>query len=89
MYFGGMKAIEASGRRDKMKILSVDGNPDALAAIKKGDLDYEVVGQFGRFGWIAVQTAAQVLAGEHVPKWVQIPLYMADVTNVEVVPPGW
>jgi ABC-type sugar transport system substrate-binding protein len=89
MYFGGMKAIEASGRRNQMKILSVDGNPDAMAAIKKGDLDYEVVGQFGLFGWVAVETAARILAGETVPKWVQIKLNMADISNVDVVPPGW
>ena len=89
MYFGGIKAIEASGRRAKMKILSVDGNPDALAAIKKGNLDYEVVGQFGLFGWIAVETAARILAGEDVPKWVQIKLNMADISNVNVVPAGW
>ena len=67
MYFGGMKAIEASGRRGEMKIVSVDGNPEALAAIQKGELDYEVVGQFNLQGWLVIETAAKVLAGEQVP----------------------
>lgn len=89
MYFGGIKAIEAAGRRNEMKILSVDGNPDALEAIKQGNLDYEVVGQFKLQGWLSVEAAAKVLLGEKVPRWTPVKLYMADKTNVERTPPGW
>ncbi len=77
MFFGGIKAIKASGRRDQMKILSVDGNPEALRAISTGDLDYEVVGGFNLQGWLLIETAAKVLMGEKVPKQIVVPLSMA------------
>jgi ribose transport system substrate-binding protein len=89
MYFGGIKAIEAAGRRNEMKILSVDGNPEALQAIQKGDLDYEVVGQFYLQGWLVMEAAAKVLAGEQVPAVFPVKLYMADKTNAGNVPPAW
>ena len=89
MYFGGFSAIKAAGRRNEMKILSVDGNPDALAAIKKGDLDYEVVGQFKLQGWLTIEAAAKDLLGQKLPTWIPVELYLADKTNVDVVPPAW
>jgi inositol transport system substrate-binding protein len=76
MFFGGIKAIKSAGRRGEMKILSVDGNPDALRAISTGDLDYEVVGGFNLQGWLAVETAAKILLGEPVPKQIVVPLSM-------------
>ena len=89
MYFGGLPAIKAAGRRGELRILSVDGNPDALAAMKKGDLDYEVVGQFKLQGWLTIEAAAKDLLGQKLPAWIPVELYMADKTNVDVVPPAW
>ena len=89
MYLGGFVAIKASGRRNEMKILSVDGAPEVFASIKKGDLDYEVVGQFILQGWLTIATAAKDLMGEKLPPLVPVELYMVDKTNVDVVPPGW
>ena len=77
MFFGGIKAIKAAGRREQMKILSVDGNPEALRAIATGDLDYEVIGAFNLQGWLVMETAAKVLIGEKVPKQIVVPLSMA------------
>ena len=77
MFFGGIKAIKAAGRREQMKILSVDGNPEALRAIATGDLDYEVIGAFNLQGWLVMETAAKVLMGEKVPKQIVVPLSMA------------
>ena len=89
MYFGGYPAIVAAGRRDEMAILSVDGNPDAMERIKTGDLDYEVVGQFGLQGWLFIETTAKVLAGKKVLDWVPVNLYMADKSNVATTPSAW
>ena len=77
MFFGGIEAIKASGRRDQMKILSVDGNPEALRAIATGDLDYEIIGAFNLQGWLVMETAAKVLMGESLPKRILVPLSMA------------
>ena len=79
MFFGGIKAIKGAGRRGQMKILSVDGNPEALRAIATGDLDYEIIGGFNLQGWLVMETAARVLAGEKVPKQIVVPLSMAPV----------
>ncbi len=89
MFFGGLKAIEDAGRRDEMALLSVDGNPEALKAIGTGDLDYEVVGGFGLQGWMVLEVAAKVLAGEEVPSQITVPLTMADKRNWQTVAPGW
>ena len=89
MYFGGVKAINAAGRRGEMKILSVDGDPAAYDAIRKGQLDYEVTGQFLLQGWLTIQTAAQYLAGQKVGAFVPVKLYMVDLTNVETTPTAW
>jgi LysR family transcriptional regulator, glycine cleavage system transcriptional activator len=77
MFFGGIEAIKAAGRRDQMKIFSVDGNPEALRAIGTGDLDYEVIGAFNLQGWLILETAAKILMGEDVPKQMVMPLSMA------------
>ena len=71
------EAIKAAGRRDQMKIFSVDGNPEALRAIGTGDLDYEVIGGFNLQGWLILETAAKILMGEDVPKHIVMPLSMA------------
>jgi ABC-type sugar transport system substrate-binding protein len=89
MFFGGIKAIKAAGKRDGMKILSVDGNPEALKAIGAGDLDYEVVGGFNLQGWLVMETAAKVLMGEKVPDKIVVPLTMADKSNWDKVRPAW
>jgi ABC-type sugar transport system substrate-binding protein len=77
MFLGGIKAIKAAGRREGTKILSVDGNPEALNAMLVGDLDYEVVGGFNLQGWLVIETAAKVLMGEKVPEKVGVPLTWA------------
>lgn len=77
MFFGGIEAIKTSGRRGQMKILSVDGNPEALRAIATGDLDYEVIGGFNLQGWLVMEAAAKVLMGENIPKQIVVPLSMA------------
>jgi ribose transport system substrate-binding protein len=89
MFFGGIKAIKAAGKRDGTKILSVDGNPEALKAIGGGDLDYEVVGGFNLQGWLVIETAAKVLLGEKVPSKIVVPLTMADKSNWDKVLPAW
>lgn len=74
MFLGGIQAIKAAGRRAGVKIISVDGNPEALRAMRVGDLDYEVIGGFNLQGWLVIETAAKVLIGEQVSKKVDVPL---------------
>lgn len=79
MYYGGLEAIKASGRRKEFKIVTQNGS--SIYNIPKGDLDAGLIAQPEYQGYVVVKTAAKVLRGEKVPKWVQIPLLMIDSTN--------
>lgn len=88
MYYGGIQAIQASGRRDEFKIVTQDGS--ALDMIEKGLLDAELVAQPEYQGYVVVKTACKILKGEEVPKWVKIPLVSVDSTNVTALKDrGW
>ena len=43
MAFGGLQAIRASGRLHEFKVISVDGEKEALALVRAGDIDYETI----------------------------------------------
>jgi ribose transport system substrate-binding protein len=43
MMFGGLQAIKAAGRLHEFKIISVDGEKEAMALLRSGDIDYETI----------------------------------------------
>lgn len=43
MMFGGLQAIKAAGRLHEFKIVSVDGEKEAMALLRAGDIDYETI----------------------------------------------
>lgn len=43
MALGGLQAIEASGRLGEFKVISVDGQKEAMDAVRAGKIDYEVM----------------------------------------------
>lgn len=43
MALGGLQAIEAAGRLGEFKIISVDGEKEAMDAVRAGKIDYEVM----------------------------------------------
>ena len=43
MMFGGLQAIKAAGRLHDFKIVSVDGEKEAMALLRAGDIDYETI----------------------------------------------
>lgn len=78
---GAVSAVEAA-KRSNIKIFSVDGNRDALKAIKEGKLT-GTAAQFPRkMGNIAVENAYKIIAGENIEKWTKVKPVWVNKSNV-------
>ena len=75
---GALSAIEASG--NDVKLVSVDGAPDAVAQIKKPDSPFiATTAQFpGKMAVTALQIAMKKLSGQAVPTEVPIDVELVD-----------
>jgi erythritol transport system substrate-binding protein len=61
MALGAIAALKESGKLSKIKVGGFDGSPDAVAAIKSGDLQYSVLQPVATFSAKAVQEADSFL----------------------------
>ncbi len=78
MGLGAVEAARAAGRSDLI-IVSVDGIPDAVAAIKEGRLAASVAQLPYLFGYRGVETAVAILGGKTFNPWKQVvPLVVLD-----------
>lgn len=70
MSFGAVQAIQAAGRQDEIKVVSIDGENAAIDQIAAGKMDsstiYPVVAPMG------IVAAAKILAGETLPEFVKL-----------------
>lgn len=80
MALGALKAMKSAGR-DEIKIVSVDGQKEALEAIKNG----EMVGTFTYPfpGALGVQTAMELIDGGSVDKTISMESVFIDASNVD------
>ena len=74
MALGAVRAVDAAGRADKIKIYGIDAVADALAALKSGQMDATVQQQPDLQIRTAIDSALKVLKGESVDAMVNIPL---------------
>lgn len=65
MALGGLQAIKASGRLGEFKIISVDGEKEALDALRRGEIDYEVMFHPDDHA-VAIKIMLAVLKGEEI-----------------------
>jgi ABC-type sugar transport system substrate-binding protein len=83
MGLGVAQAIANAGRTGKIRVISVDGNKDALTAVKNGGID-AVVAQYpyaiGLMGMEACQAAA---AGKTLPATVEAPVQLVTKENAD------
>lgn len=78
MAIGAMKACEAAGVLDQVKIAGIDATPEALKYIKEGKLAFTVFQDAVGQGSKAIDVAAAVVGGETVEKEYMIPyVYVA------------
>ncbi|MGC9671111.1 substrate-binding domain-containing protein [Planosporangium sp. 12N6] len=64
MLFGGIQAVNNSGRRDGLKIISCDGDKNALDLLRKGQIDYDGIFFPKDEGVIGTRLMAQKLKGQ-------------------------
>jgi ribose transport system substrate-binding protein len=81
MALGAVQALETAGRLEEMRVVGVDGQNEAIDAIKEGKIaatfTYDNAGKEG------CQSAAKLLNGESIdPEWV-LDTNQIDATNVD------
>lgn len=79
MAMGALEAFEATGRR--MPMGSINGTPDAIAAVRAGQLAATASFNTHRFGCLAVEMALRHLRGEHVPRRISLTPDIIDADN--------
>jgi ribose transport system substrate-binding protein len=81
MALGVVAALEAAGRQDEFKVVGIDGQNEAIQAIKDGKI--VVTFTYDNAGKEACETAAKLVAGEKVdPTWV-LETNTIDAKNVD------
>ena len=83
MALGAIQAMKATGiSMDKVVVAGVDGTPDALAAIKAGDMDASVFQNSEGQGTQAVDTILKLIKGEEVDRVITIPFEAITKDNL-------
>jgi ribose transport system substrate-binding protein len=79
MAMGVLQALEETGRQ--LPMVSVNGTPDAVAAIRGGRLLASASFNTLAFGCLAMEAAARYLRGQPVPRRIVLPADIIDGTN--------
>jgi ribose transport system substrate-binding protein len=81
MALGVVAALEAAGRLSEFKVVGIDGQNEAIQAIKDGKI--VVTFTYDNAGKEACETAARLLKGEKVDKQWVLPTNTIDAKNVD------
>lgn len=79
MAMGVLRALEETGRQ--LALVSINGTPDAVAAIRAGRLLASASFNTLAFGGLAMEAAARTLRGQPVPRRIVLPADIIDATN--------
>ncbi|MFQ3175435.1 MAG: ribose transport system substrate-binding protein [Psychromonas sp.] len=74
MALGAIRAVQASGK--KILVVGFDGTEGGIAAVKRGLLGATIAQQPSMIGSLGVESAAKVLEGEPVEKYIPVSLMM-------------
>ena len=74
MALGAVQAVKALNLSGKVAIVGIDGSPDAITAIKNGDMYATVAQQPDVMGQLGVASAVEILNGATPPKRIDVPL---------------
>lgn len=83
MALGAVEALKEAGKLDDVVVGGIDGNQDALAAIKEGTMEVTVNKNFWLQAYTAVEAAAQFLDGQELPDLVPVGLAAVTSDNVD------
>ncbi len=81
MALGVVAALKTANRLDEFKVVGIDGQNEAIQAIKDGEI--VVTFTYDNAGIEACQTAAKLLKGETVEKTWVLPTNTIDAANVD------
>ena len=81
MALGVVAALETAGRLEEFKVVGIDGQNEAIQAIKDGKI--VVTFTYDNAGIEACQSAAKLLAGETIEKTWVLPTNTIDAANVD------
>ena len=79
MAMGVLQALDETHR--DLLMVSVNGTPDAVKAVKQGRLLATAFFDTLRFGYIGMEAAARFVRGESVPRRIVLPADVIDETN--------
>ena len=82
MAIGALKAIQAAGLDDKIKVVGIDAIPDALALVESGELTCTVFQDAAGQGEGALDMAVKAARGEKVENEELIPYLLITQENV-------
>jgi ABC-type sugar transport system substrate-binding protein len=85
MALGVVRAVQAAGATGKIIVVSVDGTPDAIDALKQGLLSGTVAQYPDAMAYLAVETLVKKLNGETVPEKIDSPVKLITKDNVSDV----
>jgi ABC-type xylose transport system permease subunit len=77
-----VNAVQATGPTDKIIVVSVDGTPDAIDAIKQGLLAGTVAQYPDAMAYMAIETLVKKLNGETVPEKIYSPIKLITKDNL-------
>lgn len=83
MALGAIQALQEAGKLDDVFVGGIDGNQDALAAIKAGTMEVTVYKNFWLQAYTAVEAAAKFLNGETLPDLIPVDLEAVTINNVD------
>src|SRR3984893_7956955 len=82
MALGVARAVQATGATGKIIVVSVDGTPDAIDALKQGLLAGTVAQYPDAMAYMAIETLVKTLNGETVPEKIYSPIKLITKDNV-------
>ena len=82
MALGGVDALRAAGR--SAAVAGVNAIPEAIAAIKRGDMLATADFNAMRMAYLATECAVRHLRGEPVPAEIQLPVQIVDRSNCQL-----
>ena len=83
MALGTAEAVDAAGKTGQILIAGQDANDDAVSALKEGKITMTSWGNPYMQGYESVQAAVDVLEGNEVKDFYEVPTKVVDETNVD------
>ena len=77
-----VQAIEDAGRAGEVIVVSVDGVPEALEAVREGRLAATVAQFPDEMAYLAVENMIKVLEGRPIPPFVESPVQVISLANL-------